>query len=239
MTLREMSPLDVDALISLWVECFGDDERVARSYYRRVGAKGVVAERDGGIISMMNISPIELKLEGKTIKGGFVYAACTAVRERGKGTFRALNAYAEEYMRRRGMEFLMLIPAHDGLFPMYRSMGYVCEAYPAVFSRVDGADFDGNTDGLYSLYLRTRKTPSFVKSRGLFEYALDVGDRKIEISEGGYTVYAPDGRIYESTEILCAGDKPKALFKWAGRGYEIKEKLTADFFGEDAHNNDN
>lgn len=235
MTLREMSPLDVDALTSLWVECFGDDEAVACSYYRLVGAEGVVAEKDGKIISMMNISPISLKLGEKDIKGGFVYAACTKTCERGKGVFRALNACAEGYAREHGMEFLMLIPAHDGLFPMYRSMGYVNEAYPAVFSRVDGADFDGNIDDLYSLYLRTRNAPSFVKSRGLFRYALVSEDCVVAVSNDGYAVYAPDGGIFESTMTVGAGGKPKALFKWIGAGYEIKEKLTVDFFGESAH----
>lgn len=234
MTFREMKPSELDEPVSLWAECFGDDESVARDYYRLVGAAGVVAEKDGKIISMMNISPISLKLGEKYIKGGFVYAACTSVRERGKGIFRALNAFAGEYARGREMEFLMLIPANDVLFPMYRSMGYVHEAYSALFADIDGGR-EANADELYPLYLAKRTGAAFVKSRGLFSYAMSAGDCRAKISGNDFAIYAPDGYIFESTNIVGASGKPKALYKWIGADREIKEKLTVDFFGEDRH----
>ena len=177
-----------------------------------------------------------MKLDGKIIDGGFVYAACTDSAMRGRGIFRELNAYAEEYMKRCGMEFLMLIPANDGLFPMYRALGYVNEAYSAKYADTGyTADFDGDMDKLYSMYKESLPETAFVKSRGLYEYVLGFDDCRAVYTDNSYNVRAEDGYIYESAKITEISEKPKALYKWARAGYDIKEKLTVDFFGEDRH----
>ncbi len=236
MICRDMREGDLAELIPLWCECFGDDEATAHDFYRCVGVHGVVAEEDEKIVSMINIVRCEMKNEGRIIKGGFIYAACTDAKMRGRGIFRALNEYAEEYMKRNEMEFLMLIPANDGLFPMYRGLGYINEAYSADYADTGYTDgFDGDIYRLYSLYLEMLPETAFVKSRGLFEYVLGFDDCTPNYTADGYNVKASDGYVYESGRITNIGIKPKALYKWAHGGYDIKEKLTVDFFGEDRH----
>ena len=236
MILRDMREGDIARLVPLWCECFGDDEATALDFYRCVGVRGVVAEEDEKIVSMINIVECALKLDGKKINGGFVYAACTDPEVRGRGIFRALNAYAEEYMKKNGMEFLMLIPAHDGLFAMYRALGYVNEAYSASYADTGyAAEFDGDIDKLYSMYEKNLGKTAFVKSRGLYEYVLGFDDCKAVYTDTSYNLRAADGYIYESAKIAEISEKPKALYKWAHEGYDINEKLTVDFFGEDRH----
>ena len=236
MICRDMREGDFSSLVPLWCECFDDDEAIARDFYRCCGVHGVLAEEDEKIVSMINIVGCEMKLDGKIIPGGFVYAACTDAAMRGRGIFRMLNEYAEEYIKRNNMEFLMLIPAHDGLFPMYRSLGYVCEAYSAEYADTGyTADFDGDMDKLYSMYKKALPETAFIKSRGLFEYVLGAEESTPVYTGTSYNVRASDGYIFESAKIKSIGEKPKALYKWAHTGYEIKEKLTVDFFGEDRH----
>lgn len=236
MTCRDMREGDTDSLVPLWCECFGDDMATARDFYRCCGVHGVVAEEEGNIVSMINIVDCEMKLDGRMISGGFVYAACTDPAMRGRGVFRELNAYAEKYMKAQGMEFLMLIPAHDGLFPMYRSLGYINEAYSAEYADTGvSSDFDGDIDRLYSLYRDMLPDTAFVKSRGLFEYVLGFDDCRPVYTADSYNVRASDGYIFESAKIKSISEKPKALYKWQSAGYIQKEKLTVDFFGEDRH----
>ncbi len=236
MICRDMRDGDIEFLVPLWCECFGDDEATARDFYRCCGVHGVVAEEDGKIVSMINIVGCKMKLDGRTVAGGFVYAACTDHAMRGRGIFRALNEYAEEYMKEKGMEFLMLIPANDGLFPMYRSLGYINEAYSAKYADTGvSSEFDGDIGRLYSMYLESLPDTAFVKPRGLFEYVLGFDDCEAVYTADSYNVRASDGYIYESARIISVSDDPKALWKWAGEGYEINTKLTVDFFGEDRH----
>lgn len=239
----EEEQAEKEQLVGLWIRSFGDERKTAEDFYRLSESKTLAAKDGGKIVGMINLVPTELSEDGKTVRGAFIYAACVEAEYRGRGIFRELNAYAEKYAKENSYAFIMLIPANDGLFPMYKKLGYTKEVYSKMHEKLGEADrkngrrFSGDYGELYNIYRKYTKE-GFIKSRGLFEYALESEECKIFYTDGGYKIYYDDGSVVESAAESESGkisSKAKGLYKTVGRKIEIKKPLTVDFFGEDRH----
>ncbi len=111
---------------ALWRLCFNDPEDYIQLYFDRVykEEQALTIERDGKIISALQLMPYTMTWCGTEITMAYIYAACTDPAERGKGLMRDLLQKAFHEMRRRDYDITSLIPAEPWLFDYYRKHGY-------------------------------------------------------------------------------------------------------------------
>lgn len=113
-------------IIDLWRTCFGDPEASIRLYFERVykDENTMTLEREGRIVSALQILPYSMTFEGDEIPVAYVSGVCTAPDDREKGYMRQLMRTALVEMERRGFAITALIPAESWLFDYYRQFGY-------------------------------------------------------------------------------------------------------------------
>lgn len=113
-------------IIDLWRICFGDSEAFISLYFDRVykDENTMVIERDGKIVSALQMLPYTMTYLGKEIQVAYISGACTLPEYRGKGLMRQLLEEAFEEMKERNTALTALIPADPWLFDYYREQGY-------------------------------------------------------------------------------------------------------------------
>lgn len=113
-------------LIDLWRASFDDDEAFISLFFDRVYDKEHVLtiEKEGRIVSALQMLPYTMTYYGTEISVCYVYAACTLSSERGQGLMRQLMQEAFGEMKRRDYALTVIIPADPWLFDYYRDLGY-------------------------------------------------------------------------------------------------------------------
>ena len=74
-------------IVNLWRTCFGDSEAFISLYFDRVykDENAMTIEKDGKIVSALQIVPHTMTYLGTEISVGYISGACTTPEERGKG----------------------------------------------------------------------------------------------------------------------------------------------------------
>ncbi len=119
-TLRTTNENDLDKLLKLWHQSFGDSKDFARAMLLDCSllSTAVCAELDGEVRSaMFAFDGIEIY----GIKASYIYALCTEQEYRSRGLGRAVCAYAAEKARERGAGLVFLRPANRELEKWYTS----------------------------------------------------------------------------------------------------------------------
>ncbi|TGY62369.1 GNAT family N-acetyltransferase [Parabacteroides distasonis] len=113
-------------IVNLWRTCFRDSEAFISLYFDRVykDENTMTIEKDGKIVSALQIVPYTMTYLGNEISVGYISGACTAPEERGQGLMRELLQKTFEEMERREIAISTLIPADPWLFDYYREQGY-------------------------------------------------------------------------------------------------------------------
>lgn len=113
-------------VIDLWRTCFGDPEPFIQLFFEQVyrDEYTLTLERDGRVISALQILPYTLCYYGEMIPVGYICGVSTLPEERGKGYMKQLMAQAESELKSRGLALATLIPAEPWLFDYYARMGY-------------------------------------------------------------------------------------------------------------------
>ena len=113
-------------IVNLWRTCFGDSEAFISLYFDRVykDENAMTIEKDGKIVSALQIVPHTMTYLGTEISVGYISGACTTPEERGQGLMRQLLQETFEEMERREIAISALIPADPWLFDYYREQGY-------------------------------------------------------------------------------------------------------------------
>ncbi|WP_165155994.1 GNAT family N-acetyltransferase [Parabacteroides sp. ZJ-118] len=113
-------------IINLWRTCFRDSEAFISLYFDCVykDENTMTIEKDGKIVSALQIVPYTMTYWGAEISVGYISGACTAPEERGQGFMRQLLRRAFKEMERREIAISALIPADPWLFDYYREQGY-------------------------------------------------------------------------------------------------------------------
>ena len=117
---------DIPELTRLWKQAFGDsDEDIARFFRDLFPAATGFAARDGEKIAAMCFAlPQQLSCGDTVLSAAYLYAVATDEGYRGQGLCRALLAFAEKELKKRGTEAVLLVPADEGLAAMYERLGY-------------------------------------------------------------------------------------------------------------------
>lgn len=113
-------------IINLWRECFADSHAFVSLFFDRVyhDDNTLVAERDGKIVSSLQMLPYTMTFYGEEISVSYIYGACTAPEYQGQGLMRQLIEEAFQVMRQRKVALSVIVPADSWLFDFYREQGF-------------------------------------------------------------------------------------------------------------------
>lgn len=250
--------MDVSKKITdLWLSCFDDiDKSFVKSFYGSFECEGniiITHVRDGELritrgmqnavkpVGIVNRVPCQLHIGKDTVNGYYLYGCCVAEEWRGKGVFKALieNANCD-------CDFTVLVPENDGLYEMYRKLGYVDTAgsvfpFECDISNINGLSLTPAGEDYSALNsLDAARNEDGFTFGGLFNaFIMKTLRRKefcyIEKDGGtdGYIIYEKitDDKIkvldmYSKSDIADniiahsgAVSKPKSMIRVSGRGY--------------------
>lgn len=114
-------------LRELWQACFHEPARPVNFYLRTVyRPENCLVYRQGErLASAVHLLPCRVQLAGgKTADAHYIYAAATFPEFRGRGFISSLLACAAMRGMERGQAYSVVLPAHDGLIPLYAKAGY-------------------------------------------------------------------------------------------------------------------
>lgn len=122
MTCNAPNPSQVQELLSLWKDVFGEFGDFWEIFLRT----GFSPERcrclteNGQVLAALTWMDCALGNQ----KIAYIYAVLTRPDQRGRGLCRQLMAQTHEHLRRQGYAATLLVPADAALRQMYQSMGY-------------------------------------------------------------------------------------------------------------------
>lgn len=109
-------------IIELWHECFGDERKYVEFFLDNCPNKVCIGYvEDGRLISMLFL--LNGNLNGIACK--YIYAACTAKKERKKGLMGSLIEYSKIYCIQNAIDFIFLVPAEERLYSYYSRFGFL------------------------------------------------------------------------------------------------------------------
>ncbi len=230
---------ELDELISLWCEIFGDTRAFADDFYICSGKENtLIALLDGKIIGAINFPRITYFKDGKEHFGAYIFAAFTVPEYRGRGVFGALMSEAEVLMRARGDEFSFVVPAKKSLSSLYRRFGYDGEAYksfPYREKREVLREYTPTDDSYILWKIYSRGVGMFKKDLDFFTFAMreaEFDGALFAAAKNGYIVYKPryDGTI-EVLDRMSAGENRTTVPAGdaAGAVYGLYKSFTGDF----------
>ena len=146
-----------EQVINLWRTCFGDPEPFIQLFFEQVyrDEYTLTLEREGRVISALQILPYTLCYYGEMIPVGYICGVSTLPEERGKGYMKQLMAQAESELKSRDLALATLIPAEPWLFDYYARMGYTT-AFDYAWKRYEQAEI---ADTPADLFLQAEKLP--------------------------------------------------------------------------------
>ncbi len=133
--IREYTENDIPALISLWMEIFGDSRTLVETFFRLLPKIGscMVAESSRSICGMASMLTDCCLAGGSStfrdtaIHFGYLYGVAVRPEYRGKGIGAALSRAAAQYARAKACEYVSTLPADAGLYSMYeKTIGTSC-----------------------------------------------------------------------------------------------------------------
>lgn len=117
----------IPQLKRLWMEAFGDSEEFLSRFFDGVFSPDrcrCVTEKDGVAAALYWF---DCQAEGRPL--AYLYAVATVKKHRGKGLCRSLMENTHSLLAELGYAGSILVPEGQGLFRMYRGMGYeICSA---------------------------------------------------------------------------------------------------------------
>ena len=179
----------------LWSEVFGDSDEMIDFFLNAFGQYIVVSCENNALMGMMTLLPVGRK--GK--KGRYVYAVATGTRFRNRGVSTQLLEFAKKYIKANNEEFLVLVPADEGLFDFYAKRGFS----PVNSTARHALETDGKNTGIYSIvksdsaeYYALRS--DFFRSSELIEWSIEFLDKIKEMYNGEYI------KVYKNNEYAAA-----------------------------------
>lgn len=216
MELRLAEKKDLPRLTALWQECFGDaPEEVNRFWSALFDKIQVFAawERETPL-SMLCALPLSLVDEmGESCPASYFYAVCTAPKHRRQGLCAKLMRFAENTLKKQGIDFTCLVPAETELFSFYGALGYL----PAFYHRHYSLPAAGSNAKITKINHEAYQNLRQMQLYGAFaDYSLPLLRWQQTLGEKtGAGLY----RIETSDGVYCA-----AAEKW-GSTLQIKELL--------------
>lgn len=135
-------PEELPTIQALWQTVFGDSPAVIDAFYRTSGIRGedtLALWEDGALRSMLYLLPTDIRWEGGSARGGYVFALATQPEQRGKGFARMLLHYVDFYAGELGLDCATVVPAQPGLHGLFASAGFA-EGFSSRVAQLAAAD---------------------------------------------------------------------------------------------------
>ena len=198
-------PSDLDGIVSLWQEAFGDSpQEIERFFAAFPQCLSYVTE---DVSAMVHALPQTLSPD---IPAAYVYAVATRQDRRGRGLCRRLMAFAEQDLKKRGFACCVLVPGEQPLFDFYRGLGYeTCFTGRPV--EACGGEEIGVRDYL-ALRERLLTVPHMIYGEATLHYAASLYGLRFYRTDTGCCAASPDFTAERLPEGL--GDEPRGMVKW-------------------------
>ncbi len=127
LELRPSHAEEIPAQKALWKAAFGDEDSYIDYFYDHCVTPEdmLVLLEDGVLRSMLALLPVTLALpDGTEVSAPYVYALATDPQARKMGFGRKLLHYADEYLAKRGVECVTVVPAEPSLHKFFSAVGF-------------------------------------------------------------------------------------------------------------------
>ncbi len=124
--IRLSQSTDINGIIRLWNEAFGDSEEDIKFFLdaRYIPENTVVYEYNGIIASVLFLLDGNMHIKGSDYPSYYLYAACTLKDFRGKGIMGEMLSFSKNLAAFRNKYFIVLKPAEESLYGYYERFGY-------------------------------------------------------------------------------------------------------------------
>jgi hypothetical protein len=110
----------------LWLQAFPEDTEFVKTFLDNFYKPSKCLLRYDGknLVSMLFWLDVKIKVGRRVYKAAYLYGAATEITERHAGHFSVLHEAMVDLLRDKKYKFVIAIPANDGLFSLYRKLGY-------------------------------------------------------------------------------------------------------------------
>ncbi len=125
---------DFNDLKVVWRMTFQDSDDVTQTFLDNMFAPGMaICSREAGIVvSAVFLVPCQLIINSRCHDAYYIYAAATHPSHRNKGHMTEILKYTKMIAAQRGIDYIVLSPATDGLFDFYGKRGFWVAFYKKV-----------------------------------------------------------------------------------------------------------
>lgn len=128
MSVRFLKSTDTPSVIKIWRECFTNDLDYINSFIYNClpYTKTLVVTAPGSdeAVSILTLIPTYTKVNGKNIKGGYIYGVGTLIKHRGHSYSKLLMKAIIESSIQENLDYLLVKPASDSLYTLYQGMSF-------------------------------------------------------------------------------------------------------------------
>ncbi len=214
VTVKHGSKKRIAQMKELWREVFKDSDEFIdtffASFYRP--SRAFLAFEDKELVSMLYYMDVNLKYFGKRIKCAYLYGVATKLSERRQGHFRTLHSKLIEELRAKKYEAVVVIPANEGLFSLYKDMGYTVSfkrfEYKLLTQDItEVTDIDSVWLAKKEIHKHTRTGISLLETQVQFKESRK--EHKFFLNGDTYLAFAPSPKGYVLYETLSPnGESP-------------------------------
>ena len=122
MKLRLLNTEEHGKTRELWEKVFPEDTKAFLDYYYFIKTRSnqiYVIEEDEKIVSMLQLNPYQIRIEGQTFPGNYIIAVATEKEYRSRGYMRALLIRSLNDMFGQKIPFTFLMPAAEAIYTPY------------------------------------------------------------------------------------------------------------------------
>ncbi len=211
---------EYDTLKALWLKCFDDTpSAVDRFFETAVTPENTVAVFSGSTaVSVLYMIESTVKNNGENYKALYIYAVCTHPDFRGRGLMKRCFDFLFEVSKKRGVDYLFLVPASESLFKMYRGLGFKKGFYYSK-NKAYSKDFTSENKTCEALsfedYINIRNSFTEINlatlgEKGFNAFVSPNGETVRAVKAGdGYGVYEVEGGAVTVHELF--GDRQSVL----------------------------
>ena len=207
INIRQATPDELPQIKDLWKKCFGDPSAYIDVFFQKFAAvdQVLVVEEAGEINSMAVMLPSSLELsDGNVVPVGYVYALATNPYMQGKGHARQLLAYADQYLKERGMKAMILVPASPSLHRFFDALG-MDECFSTRKVEILTSNLTGNTEGASMEVISPSEYNEIRESFLMRTFHMTYSDHMIQFQQIGSHLSGGDlYKIVVDGEVGCA-----------------------------------
>ncbi len=127
-TVRLANENDTLSIKKIWRECFTNDNTYIENFINNCFPHSktwvVIPQISPDAVALLSLLPSYFISDGRKYSGGYIYGVATLPDFRGKSLSKLLMSTAFESAKETNLQYLVVKPANDGLFDLYRGQSF-------------------------------------------------------------------------------------------------------------------